>query len=149
MKKILYIDMDGVLVDFESGLALVDQKTKEQYKGRFDEIPNIFSLMQPVENAIESFNELSNYFDTYILSTAPWENLSAWSDKLEWVKSYLGENAYKRLILTHHKNLNKGHFLVDDREKNGANEFEGKHILFGSKGFEDWSVVKTYLINQK
>ena len=141
--------MDGVLVDFESGLDQVDQKTKEQYKGRLDEIPNIFSLMQPVENAIESFNELSYYFDTYILSTAPWENPSAWSDKLEWVKSYLGENAYKRLILTHHKNLNKGHFLVDDREKNGANEFEGKHILFGSKGFENWSVVKTYLINQK
>jgi len=149
MQKILYIDMDGVLVDFESGLDQVDQKTKEQYKGRLDEIPNIFSLMQPVENAIESFNELSYYFDTYILSTAPWENPSAWSDKLEWVKSYLGENAYKRLILTHHKNLNKGHFLVDDREKNGANEFEGKHILFGSKGFENWSVVKTYLINQK
>ncbi|HPQ35720.1 MAG TPA: 2-C-methyl-D-erythritol 4-phosphate cytidylyltransferase, partial [Tenuifilaceae bacterium] len=60
MQKILYIDMDGVLVDFESGLDQVDQKTKEQYKGRLDEIPNIFSLMQPVENAIESFNELSN-----------------------------------------------------------------------------------------
>ena len=31
------------------------------------------------------------------------------------MKKYLGEIAYKRLILTHHKNLNFGDFLIDDR----------------------------------
>jgi 5'-nucleotidase len=53
---------------------------------------------------------LANLFDTYILSTSPWENPSAWSDKLLWVKHHLGSICYKRLILTHHKNLNVGHF---------------------------------------
>lgn len=149
MKKRLYIDMDGVLVDFESGIAQIDQKTKEQYEGRFDEIPDIFGLMQPFENAIESFNELSNHFDTYILSTAPWENPTAWSDKLNWVKKHLGEKAKKRLILTHHKNLNNGHFLVDDREKNGAKDFGGQLILFGSNEFKNWEAVTTYLLKHK
>ena len=53
-----------------------------------------------------------------------------WSDKLKWVKKYLGEKAWKRLILSHHKNLNQGDFLVDDRDKNGAGEFTGTLITF-------------------
>jgi len=32
-------------------------------------------------------------------------------------KKYLGESAHKRLILTHHKNLNHGDYLIDDRKK--------------------------------
>ena len=79
---------------------------------------------------VEAFHGLADAFDVYILSTAPWENSSAWSDKLEWVKKHLGDKAWKRLILSHHKNLNRGDFLVDDRDKNGAGEFKGTLITF-------------------
>jgi len=34
--------------------------------------------------------------------------------------------------------LNKGHYLVDDRKKNGAGDFEGELILFVSERFGDW-----------
>ncbi len=54
---------------------------------------------------------------------------------MEWVQHYLGEAAHKRLILTHHKNLNRGEYLIDDRTKNGAGEFSGEHIVFGSAAF--------------
>jgi len=84
-KKILYIDMDNVLVDFQSGIDQLDEETKNKYDERLDEVPGIFSMMLPKKDAIDSFNELSKFFDTYILSTAPWENPSAWSDKLIWV----------------------------------------------------------------
>ena len=95
--------------------------------------------------AIDAFKELSQRFDTYILSTAPWENPSAWSDKLLWVKENLGEIACKRLILSHHKNLNRGDYLVDDRTKNGAEKFQGELVLFWSDEFENWEVVVEYL----
>ncbi|WP_311337171.1 5' nucleotidase, NT5C type [Campylobacter ureolyticus] len=144
--KILYIDMDNVLVDFTSALKFVDEKTKEIYKSRLDEIPGIFSLMKPMPNAIKSYEILSKKFDTYILSTAPWHNSSAWGDKLEWVQKYLGNLAYKRLILTHHKNLNLGDYLVDDRLKNGASEFKGEHIHFGKEPFFSWDEVAQYLL---
>jgi hypothetical protein len=72
-------------------------------------------------------------------------NPSAWSDKLAWVKRHLGEVAYKWLILSHHKHLNYGHFLIDDRTKNGADRFQGEHILFGSPQFPDWPAVVDYL----
>ena len=97
-------------------------------------------------HAIESYEELAQVYDTYILSTSPWGNPSAWHDKLLWVKQYLGEPAYKRLILSHHKNLNRGDFLIDDRTKNGADRFEGEHILFGSDQFPDWPSVVNYLL---
>ena len=136
-------------MNFQTGIDRLDEATRKEYEGRMDEVPGIFSLMLPKEEAVESFIELSKVFDTYILSTAPWENPSAWSDKLLWVKKYLGESAYKRLILTHHKNLNRGDFLVDDRDKNGALEFNGEFIHFGKGKFPDWKSVRAHLLNAK
>lgn len=101
MKNILYVDMDNVLVDFCSGIAQLDEKIVREFDGHLDDVPGIFALMQPVQGAVESFVTLAQHFDTYVLSTSPWENPSAWSDKLAWVKKYLGTHAYKRLILTH------------------------------------------------
>ena len=148
MKKILYVDMDNVLVDFPSAFPRVSPELLTKHGDDKDEIPGIFSLMDPIPGAIDSFNELSKLFDTYILSTSPWENDSAWTDKLKWVKKHLGESAYKRLILSHHKNLNTGDFLIDDRTKNGADKFQGEHIHFGTEKFPDWKSVVEYL-NQK
>lgn len=145
MKKVLYVDMDNVLVDFPSGIAQLDESVQKEYEGRLDEVPGIFSLMAPMPKAIESFKELAELFDTYILSTAPWENPTAWSDKLLWVKNHIGEKAHKRLILSHHKNLNDGAYLVDDRTKNGADTFAGEHIHFGTKQYPDWESVLEYL----
>ena len=144
-KKVLYIDMDNVLVDFPSGIAKISDDLKKEYEDRLDEVPGIFDLMDPIPGALEAYKELSELFDTYILSTSPWNNSSAWRHKVEWVHRYLYDEAYKRLILSHHKNLLRGDYLIDDREKNGAKEFEGELILFGSEQFPDWSHVLTYL----
>ena len=156
-KKILYIDMDGVLVDFQRVIDEMDAETYQKYcpcpeKNRppmFDQIPDVFKTMPSIPDAIESFRELSCHFDIYILSTAPWENNAAWSDKLIWVKENLGDCASRRLILSHHKNLNKGDFLVDDRDKNGAADFEGELIRFGSPEFPNWAAVLKYLMERK
>jgi 5'-nucleotidase len=145
IKKILYVDMDNVLVDFQSAFSHIPAEILSEFEGRLDEVPGIFSLMEPMPFAIESFQELANLFDTYILSTSPWENPSAWSDKLLWVKHHLGSACHKRLILTHHKNLNVGHFLVDDRTKNGVDRFVGEHIEFGSLQFPNWPSIVSYL----
>ena len=150
-KKVLYVDMDNTLVDFGARLAGIDQSLRERYRGREDELPGLFALMPPMPGALDAYRELSGLFDTYILSTAPWGNPSAWQHKVEWVHMHLGRDAgtpaYKRLILSHHKNLNRGDFLVDDRPNhNGADRFEGEVIHFGPDGqFTTWPDVVTYL----
>ena len=145
MRKIVYVDMDNVLVDFKTGISRLTPEELKLFEDRYDEVPNIFSKMDPIENAIVSYEKLCSLYDTYILSTSPWENTTALHDKLNWVKKYLGNVAYKRLILSHHKNLNRGDYLIDDREKNGAREFQGELILFGSDLFPHWNSVMEYL----
>ena len=145
MKKILYVDMDNVLVDFQSAIPKLPESVVLEHEGHLDEIPGIYALMNPMPDAIEAFRELAELFDAYVLSTAPWENPSAWSDKLLWIKRYLGPAAERRLIITHHKNLNAGHYLIDDRTERGASQFQGELVQFGSERFPNWVTVMGYL----
>jgi 5'-nucleotidase len=147
MKKILYIDIDGVLVDFQTGIDKLTKTVKKEYDGHLDDVPGIFSLMEPLPGAIEAYRKLAIKYDTFILSTAPWDNSTAWSDKNAWVKKHLGSVAYKRLILTHHKNLNLGDYIIDDRVKWGVDLFKGEHIHFGTSRYPDWQTVLNYLMN--
>lgn len=148
MKKILYIDMDNVLVDFQSGLDKVDEATKKAYEGHLDDIPGLFSLMEPMPDAFNAVHRLAQDYDCYILSTAPWGNPSAWADKVRWVTCHLDDVFHKRLIISHHKDLCHGDYLIDDRGKNGADRFCGEWIQFGSKQFPDWGSVVGYLCGQ-
>lgn len=148
LMKRLYFDMDGVLVDFQSGLAQQDEKILREYEGREDEIPGIFGVMKPIDGAIEAVHRLSKHYDCYILSTAPWRNPSAWSDKVVWVTKYLDDIFHKRIVVTHCKHLCKGDYLIDDRSKHGVTEFEGEWIHFGSERFPDWDAVLEYLLPQ-
>jgi hypothetical protein len=149
-KQIVYVDMDNVLVNFQSGIDKISAEDIKTYgPDDLDEVPGIFALMEPNEGAVEGFEWLSKHFDVYILSTAPWKNPSAWQDKLLWVQCYLPEVAWKRLILSHHKNLLKGDFIIDDRTARGVDQFKGKHIHFtkNGAGFDHWNDVITYMKN--
>ena len=144
-KKRVFVDMDNVLVDFESGLVQVSEDVKKEYDGRLDEIPGLFGMMKPMTGAIEAMHELQKHYDLFILSTAPWKNPSAWSDKVKWVTEYLDDVFHKRMVITHRKDLCQGDYLIDDRGKNGTSEFAGEWIEFGSEKFPDWNSVLVYL----
>ena len=92
-KKILYFDMDGVLVDFQSGIDGLSEEVKNEYRENIDEAPGIFGLMKPMPGAIEAVHKLKEHYDVYILSTAPWKNPSAWSDKVKWITEHLGDTS--------------------------------------------------------
>ena len=152
MKKILYIDLDNTLVNVQSGIDRLTNAEYSRYEKRLDEVPGIFARMEPISGAIDAFHTLARSFDTYILSMAPWGNASAWQHKLEWVQEHLGADAggpaYKRLILSHHKHLNRGDFLVDDGSAVGADRFEGELIKFLTPLFPDWNTVTRYLLER-
>ena len=148
-KKIIYFDMDGVLVDLHKKIQEypADAIKRAEELDLVDQMPGLFLDPPPISGAVDAFNKFvnSSKYDVYILSTAPWENPMAWMHKRLWVDKYLGDGAWKRLILSHNKHLNMGDYLVDDRTKNGAGEFTGELIQFGSDKFPDWSSVLDYL----
>ena len=71
-------------------------------------------------------------------------------DKLAWVKKYFGDEKdslfYKKVIFSSVKHLSRGDILIDDRTANGVGDFEGEHILFGSRDFPDWEAVLDRLL---
>jgi 5'(3')-deoxyribonucleotidase len=135
-----------VLVDFQSGIDKLGEDVKKEYEGRLDEVPGVFALMSPMPGAIDAVHKLQEKYDVYILSTAPWKNPSAWSDKVKWVTEHLDDVFHKRMVITHCKHLCEGDYLIDDRGKNGASEFKGEWIQFGSDRFADWKSVLSYLL---
>ena len=150
-KSIIYIDMDGVLVDFESALTKVSPEILEKFTGEYDNIPGIFALMDPMPGAIEAVDLLKEKYDLYILSSSPWENPTALGDKLAWIKKYFGgegqENIFfRKVIFSSVKHLNRGDILIDDRTANGVGDFLGRHIHFGSSEFPNWQSVLNSLL---
>jgi 5'-nucleotidase len=145
-KKIVYVDMDGVLVDIHSEINKIPNDIRLKLGNQIDTYMGLFENPKPIEGAIDAFKLLCEKHDVYILTTAPWDNPEAWTHKRLWVERYLGEYGYKRLITSHYKNLLKGEYLIDDRLVNGASEFEGIHIHFGYNPFKDWNDVLKYLL---
>ena len=144
----IYLDMDGVLVEFNSALRHIDDETKRRYEGHYQDIPGFFALMDPMPGAIEAVRKLSQHYEVFILSTAPWKNPSSWSDKRIWVEKFFGDIFFKRIILTHRKDLVMGDYLIDDWGKNGASSFKGEWIQFGSDQFPNWESVVPYLLKK-
>ncbi len=159
MKKIVYIDLDGVTANFDKkmgelapDLFLGDGPDYEIRSKMVDEVIKnnltMFQEIDPIDGAIDSINQLMEFFDVYFLSTPVWAVPESFSGKRIWVEKYFGDAIKKRLILTHRKDLVIGDFLIDDRLKNGAAEFKGEHIHFGSDRFPNWKYVVEYLQNK-
>lgn len=150
MSKIIFIDMDGVLVDFSYQLQkyLNDSTIPDSLNDSPEDIEGFFLDPPPIRGAIECVTKLSqsNKFDLYIATSAPWNNPSSLTDKRIWIENYFGDLFKKKLITTHRKDLLVGDILIDDRPNNGAKDFNGEWIQFGSKKYPNWEVICDYLL---
>jgi len=156
-KKILYIDMDGVVADFHKGvLDLCPDVDTKNFERDFDRVnricennPDIFHNLEPMEGAIDAVNKLFDVFDVYFLSTPMWNVPPSFTGKRIWLEDHFGQKCEKRLILTHRKDLSIGDFLVDDSTRNGAGEFKGMHIHIHTDAFPSWDHVIEFLMKNK
>ena len=145
-KKIMYLDMDGVLVDiFKACETKYGKESVSEIGDLLDEDPELFFEAEPMEGAIEAYNKLIKAFDVYLLTSAPWKSMGSTEAKQRWVMKYLGASADKRMIVSHNKNLMIGDYLIDDRTANGAGQFKGELIQFGTEKYPTWKEVLEYL----
>lgn len=135
-KKILLIDMDGVIVDLQKHITDYYTNRKyvhDTYIEHPDLIPDLFKDPPPLNGAIKAIKKLyeSDKYEMVIATTAPRGNADASSQKRKWITHYFGMMFEKNMIITHRKDLLIGDYLIDDRTANGAGEFRGELLHFG------------------
>lgn len=157
-KKVIWIDMDGVIVDFEGNMKSwlrENPNLVDMYRDCPDHIPDIFKSPKPIKGSIEAINILndSGLYDLHIATAAPWGNPDSLTQKRLWIENHFEDIFKKKFTVTHTKNMLIGDFLIDDRLKNGAAEFKGELIRFGWdyenscwNKYPNWESVLTYLL---
>ena len=158
-KKILYVDMDGVLADFDKRVLEINPSivTLSSHAPNYEERSKMvekvmrdnsrmFLDLEPITGSIEAVKRLWEHYDVLFLSTPCWMVPESFMDKRHWIQKYFGEAAKDRLILSQRKELNMGDYLVDDRLANGAEYFMGKHLQFGHGEYPTWVEVEKFLM---
>lgn len=140
MKKIVYIDMDGVLCDYKGHfIKMVQENPKIPYpQSQY----GFYVALPEIEGAIEAYKKLEEKYDVWILTRPSYKNPLCYSEKRVWVEQHLSKEHCKKLIICYEKSLLRGSYLIDDNKYN----FEGECILFGSDEFPNWSSVLKKLI---
>lgn len=144
-KTIIYVDMDRVLCDYDEGFARHQAKFPElKYPQRE---PGLYLGLNPMPGAIETYQWMDKHPETavFILTAPSIKNPHCYSEKRQWVERHLGMAVVQNLIITPHKHLNRGDYLIDDSEAGkGQDYFVGQLILFGSQDFPGWLEVRRY-----
>ncbi len=124
----VFVDMDGVLVDFEGYMAEYNLSAYET-KHR----AGAYLSMKPIEGAIDAVRKLPTLgFDVWIATKPPTGVPQAYSEKAEWIFNNIPELSHK-LIITHDKGLlgDANDFLCDDRpHKANCESFMGTVVHF-------------------
>lgn len=125
-KRRVFVDMDGVLVDFERYMQ-AQGLTPEQVKNK----PGAYLSMEPMPGAIEAMEKLMAMdVDVWIATKPPTGVALAYSDKVFWILKHLPE-LQRNIIITHDKGLlgSDEDYLIDDRpHKANCEHFTGTLI---------------------
>lgn len=178
MKKIVLIDMDGPLADFESGFLAAWQKTfpnefflpverrttryvNQEYPARLDEkiesvknAEGFFTGLPPLEAGVRAAREMSRLgFTVFICTNAIYKSKTCLTEKKYWLEKYLGPDFAKNAIFTKDKTVIRGQYLIDDAlEITGEVTPEWSHIIFDqpfNKAVTDWPRIKIDWSNWK
>lgn len=140
----VFIDMDGVIVDFRGyreKLGLHGDVVKK--------MPGAYLAMEPIPGALEAVRELiAMGWEVWIATKPPTGVAWAYSDKAQWIYNHLPE-LERRIIMTHDKGLlgDYGDYLLDDRpHKANANFFKGTFLEFVD-GFH-WEQALPFMRNE-
>ena len=121
MKRIIFLDLDDVLVDLDRGLlelagvTLPRERTPEnkiavkQTWSELAKIPTLWYNMPPMPQATELYNGILKYSDPIILSATPEEyefdhrHDACKTQKIAWVEKHFGPLQAMRTIITKSK----------------------------------------------
>ena len=124
----VFIDMDGVIVDFD-GYCHLTKKSPDEVK----RLPGAYRAMRPIIGELEAVEAVARlWFEPWIATKPPTGGIHAYSEKAAWIEEWL-PTLSSRLIVTHDKGLlgDAGDYLCDDRpHKANCRSFKGILIPF-------------------
>ncbi len=155
-KKIILVDLDGPLADFEGEFL---KRWQEQFPNEFfipleqrkafflnDDYPEhlreevariiatagFFAGLAPVPGGVDAVKEMTALDNKVFVCTSDiYTNTTGLADKRTWVQKYLGHDFAKTMIFTRDKTLVRGDYLVDDKpEITGLLAPDWKHVVF-------------------
>lgn len=137
----VFIDMDGVIVDFEAYMQTTGMNSHE-----VKHAPGSYLNMQPIPGALDAVRSVIDMgFEVWIATKPPTGVAHAYSDKVLWILQHLPE-LKRNVIITHDKGLlgDSDDFLCDDRpHKANCERFQGTLLRFVD-GFH-WNEALTVL----
>lgn len=147
MTNRIFIDLDGVVVDFDR-YCVDNQISPEDCK----RLLGAYQTMKPMEHALQAVASLiSMGFEVWLATKPPTGVAHAYADKAQWVLDNLPD-LKRRIILTHDKGLlgDRRDYLIDDRpHRANCSQFAGTLIHFGNYG-NDWpSLISMFKIIAK
>ena len=133
MKKLrIYIDMDGVISDFDKAAKQIAVEKGVSKLTRPD-LHVDYLFLDIIEGAEEAVKYLHKHHEVFIASTPPWTRIQVWADKRAWLERWFPD-LKRKLILTHRKDLLIGDVLIDDSRFRGQPDFKGHWFWFN----KDW-----------
>lgn len=128
MRRRVFIDMDGVVVDFDA-YKMAHGLTGDEVK----RTPGAYLDMPAIPGAIDSVRSVIGMgYEVWMATKPPTGIAFAYADKAQWVLHHLPE-LKRRIIITHDKGMLGGphDFLCDDRpHKANCEEFAGTLLRF-------------------
>ena len=144
MKKLLFIDLDGVLADFRKGIG------RPNYEADPPEmfLPGFYRNLPLMPFAKECLPKLLAIptINVYIASKITTKTLYCATDKLLWVQEH-----FPTLLKKTHLTCDKGHllgdYLIDDDIKRWGKKFTGEFIHFDELNpKESWDYILNLFI---
>lgn len=135
----IYVDMDGVIADFEKHLDGRNPKVVKL-------LPGTYISLHPMDGALSAIRHLiDSGHDVWLATKIPTHNVLAATEKLHWINQHIPELIAK-VIITPDKGCLRGDILIDDRKhKANCENFEGTFIHFGSTEFPSWVEVLNFI----
>ena len=155
-KRIILVDMDGVVADFEGGFVekwkakhpdkpfvpLEDRTTFYSFKQypllhrplvwNIMMAPDFFADLPPIEGSIKAVKRMARSgLEIFFCSSPLIPNRTGASEKYAWIKKHFGITWVDKLILAPDKTLVRGDILIDDRpEIKGSQTPSWEHVLY-------------------
>jgi hypothetical protein len=152
-KRRIFLDMDGVLADFERMRKSLSLTAGREITGDdLKAMHGAFSSMQPMAGAIAGVKSLIGMgFDVWIASKPATGKPHTYSEKAAWILFHFDE-LKRKIILTHDKGMLgcAEDYLVDDRiHKANCVSFRGRLLHFGwEAGALDWGDLVDFFRSQ-